>query len=83
MASSSVSVVYTMPPLPNERGQGTIGTDFIVTYHSDLVQCKILPAGSRYTSTGNFKAGTFLPIIQPAFIHQIYPCLLSTQEEES
>jgi hypothetical protein len=83
MASSSVPVVYPMPPLPNKRDHGTIGADFIVTYHSDLFQCEILPTGSRYTNAGNFKAGTFLPFIQPALIHDVYPCLLSTREEES
>jgi hypothetical protein len=72
-----------MPPVPNKRDQGTIGADLIVTYHSDPAQCEILPVGSRYTTSGNFKAGTFLPFIQPAFIHDLYPHLLSTRGEES
>jgi hypothetical protein len=72
-----------MPPLPNKRDQGSVGADLIVTYHSDLAQCDILPAGSRYTTAGNFKAGTFLPFIQPAFVHELYPRLLSTEDEES
>jgi hypothetical protein len=82
MASSSVSVVYPTPPLPNKRDHGSIGADLIVTYHSDLAQCEILPTGSRYTSAGNFKAGTFLPFIQPAFIHELYPRLLNRLDEE-
>ncbi|KXX78957.1 hypothetical protein MMYC01_204751 [Madurella mycetomatis] len=36
MASSLVSVVYTMPLVSNKRGQVTIGTDLIVTYHSGM-----------------------------------------------
>jgi hypothetical protein len=72
-----------MPPLPNKRDQGSVGADLIVTYHSDLAQCDILPAGSRYTTAGNFKAGTFPPFIQPAFVHELYPRLLSTEDEES
>ncbi|EAQ84386.1 predicted protein [Chaetomium globosum CBS 148.51] len=83
MASSSASVVYPIPPLPNKRDQGATGGDLIVTYHSDLAQCEILPTGSRYTSAGNFKAGTFLPFIQPTFIHDLYPRPLSTEDEES
>jgi hypothetical protein len=83
MASSSVSVVYPTPPLSNKRDQGTIGADLIVTYHSDLAQCEILPVGSRYTTSGSFKAGTLLPFTQPAFIHDLYPRLLSTRDEES
>jgi hypothetical protein len=71
-----------MPPLSNKRDQGTIGADLIVTYHSDLAQCEILPVGSRYTTSGSFKAGTFLPFIQPPFIHDLYPRLLSTRDEE-
>lgn len=50
--------------------------------HSDLDQCEILPTGSRYTNAGNFKAGTFLPFIQPAFIEELYPRLLSTEDED-
>ena len=76
------SLVYPMPPLPNKRAQGIIGTDFIVTYHSDLAQCEILPAGSRYTNAGNFKAGTFLPFNQPDFVLDLYPRLLSTEDGE-
>ncbi|KAH7204968.1 hypothetical protein BKA60DRAFT_656034 [Fusarium oxysporum] len=76
MTTSSASVICPIPPLPNKRGQGAIGADLIITYHSDLAQCEILPAGSRYTNTGNFKAGTFLPFIQPAFILDLYPRLL-------
>jgi hypothetical protein len=72
-----------MPPLSNKRDQGTIGADLIVTYYSDLAQCEILPTGSRYTKAGNFKAGTFLPFIQPHFIHDLYPRLLSARDEES
>jgi hypothetical protein len=83
MASSPISVVYPAPPLPNKRDHGTIGADLIVTYHSDLAQCEVLPAGSRYTTAGSFKAGTFLPFIQPAFIHDLYPRLLSTEDDES
>ena len=82
MASSSASFVYPVPPLPNKRGR-VIGADLIVTYHSDLAQCEILPAGSRYMNAGNFKAGTFLPFNQPAFILDLYPRLLSTEDEES
>jgi hypothetical protein len=80
---ASTLVVYPTPALPNKRGQGPIGTDLIVTYHSDLAQCEILPAGSRYTNAGNFKAGTFLSFNQPAFILDLYPRLLSTEDEES
>ncbi|KAH7190417.1 hypothetical protein DER44DRAFT_816009 [Fusarium oxysporum] len=76
MTTSSASVICPIPPLPNKRGQGAIGADLIITYHSDLAQCEILPAGSRYTNAGNFKAGTFLPFIQPAFILDLYPRLL-------
>ena len=83
MASSSASIVYPIPPLPNKRDQGATCGDLIVTYQSDLAQCEILPTGSRYTSAGNFKAGTFLPFIQPSFIHDLYPQLLSTEGEES
>jgi hypothetical protein len=83
MASSPASVVYPTPPLPNKRAQGAIGADLIVTYHSDLAQCEILPAGSRYMNAGNFKAGTFLPFNQPAFIFDLYPRLLSTEDGES
>jgi hypothetical protein len=72
-----------MPPLSNKRDQGTIGADLIVTYRSDLAQCEILPVGLRYTTSGNFKAGTFLPFIQPAFIHDLYPRLLSARDDES
>jgi hypothetical protein len=82
MASTS-STIYPIPPLPSKRGQGPIGADLIVTYHSDLAQCEILPAGSRYTNAGNFKAGTFLPFNQPPFIHDLYPHLLSTKDDES
>ncbi|KAH8659483.1 hypothetical protein BGZ61DRAFT_370535 [Ilyonectria robusta] len=82
MASSSASVICPIPPLPNKRGQGAIGADLIITYHSDLAQCEILPAGSRYTNAGNFKAGTFLPFIQPAFILDLYPRLLNGWETE-
>ncbi|KAL6406056.1 hypothetical protein AUP68_10617 [Ilyonectria robusta] len=81
-SSSSASVVYPIPPLLNKRGQGAIGADLIITYHSDLAQCEILPAGSRYTNAGNFKAGTFLPFIQPAFILDLYPHLLSPEDSE-
>lgn len=79
---SSLSVMYPMHPLPNKRDQGTVGADLVVTYHSDLAQCEVLPAGSRYTTSGSFKAGTFLPFIQPAFIHDLYPRLLSTRDDE-
>ena len=72
-----------MPPLQNKRAQGTIGTDLIVTYHSDLAQCEILPPGSRYTNAGNFKAGTFLPFNQPDVVLNLYPRLLSTEDGES
>jgi len=81
MASSSL--VYPMPPLPNKRTQGIVGADLIVTYHSDLAQCEILPPGSRYTNAGNFKARTFLPFNQPDFILNLYPRLLSTKDGES
>ncbi|KAH7125041.1 hypothetical protein B0J13DRAFT_566131 [Dactylonectria estremocensis] len=67
-SSSSTSVVYPMPPLPNKRGQGAIGADLIVTYHSDLAQ--------------ELKAGTFIPFIQPAFILDLYPRLLSPEDSE-
>ncbi|KAG7436218.1 hypothetical protein Forpi1262_v002018 [Fusarium oxysporum f. sp. raphani] len=82
MTTSSASVICPIPPLPNKRGQGAIGADLIITYHSDLAQCEILPAGSRYTNAGNFKAGTFLPFIQPAFILDLYPRLLSPEDGE-
>ncbi|KAH7205075.1 hypothetical protein BKA60DRAFT_431811, partial [Fusarium oxysporum] len=82
ITTSSASVICPIPPLPNKRGQGAIGADLIITYHSDLAQCEILPAGSRYTNTGNFKAGTFLPFIQPAFILDLYPRLLSPEDGE-
>lgn len=81
-SSSSTSIIYPIPPLPNKRGQGAIGADLTITYHSDLAQCEILPAGSRYTNAGNFKAGTFLPFIQPAFILDLYPRLLSPEDDE-
>ncbi|KAH7146778.1 hypothetical protein B0J13DRAFT_552622 [Dactylonectria estremocensis] len=81
-SSSSASVIYPIPPLSNKRGQGAIGADLITTYHSDLAQCEILPAGSRYKNAGNFKAGTFLPFIQPAFILDLYPRLLSSEDGE-
>lgn len=83
MASSSASVVYPVPPLPNKLGHGAVGADLIITYHSDLAQCEILPAGSRYMNSGNFKAGTFLPFNQPPFIHDLYPRLLSADDGES
>jgi len=72
-----------MAPLPNKRERDTIGADLIVTYHADLAQCEIVPAGSRYTNSGNFKAGTFLPFNQPAFIPDLYPDLLSSEDGES
>jgi hypothetical protein len=81
--TGSVPVVYPMPPPPNKRDHGTIGVDLIVTYHSDLAQCEVLPAGSRYTTAGGFKAGTFLPFFQHTFIHDLYPRLLSTRDDES
>lgn len=81
MASSSL--VYQIPPLPNKRAQGTIGADLIVTYHSDMAQCKIIPPGSRYTNAGNFKAGTFLPFNQPDFVLKLYPGLISAEDRES
>ena len=80
---ASTLVVYPTPALPNKRGKDRSGTDLIVTYHSDLAQCEILPAGSRYTNAGNFKSGTFLSFNQPAFILDLYPRLLSTEDEES
>ena len=83
MSASSVAIVYPVPPLPNKRAQGTVGADLIVTYHSDLAQCEILPSGSRYTNAGNFKAGTFLPFNPPAFILDLYPHLLSTEDGEN
>ncbi|KAH7122202.1 hypothetical protein B0J13DRAFT_567146 [Dactylonectria estremocensis] len=82
-SSSSTSIIYPIPPLPNKRGQGAIGADLIITYHSDLAQCEIFPAGSRYTNAGNFKAGTFLPFFQPAFILDLYPRLLSPEDDET
>ncbi|KAH6995446.1 hypothetical protein BKA56DRAFT_694517 [Ilyonectria sp. MPI-CAGE-AT-0026] len=81
-SSASASVVYPIPPLPNKRVHGAIGADLIITYHSDLAQCEILPAGARYTNAGNFKAGTFLPFIQPPFILDLYPHLLSPEDDE-
>ncbi|KAM0322094.1 hypothetical protein ACHAQA_009723 [Verticillium albo-atrum] len=83
MALSSDSIIYPLPPLPNKRDQGSIGADLIITYHSDFAQCQILPPGSRYTNSGNFKAGTFLPFNQPSFLLDLYPRLLSTEEEET
>jgi hypothetical protein len=82
MASSSASVVYPIPPLVNKREHGTVGAGLIVTYHSDLAQCDILPPGSRYVKAGNFKAGTLLPFAQPASILDLYPHLLSTEDGE-
>jgi len=79
----SSALVYLMPPLLNKRAQGTIGADLIVTYHSDLAQCEIIPPGLRYTNTGNFKAGTFLSFNQPNFILNLYPGLLSTKDGKS
>ncbi|KAH7108980.1 hypothetical protein EDB81DRAFT_849448 [Dactylonectria macrodidyma] len=70
------------PPLLNKRGQRAIGADLTITYHSDLAQCEILLAGSRYTNAGNFKARTFLPFIQPAFILDLYPHLLSPKDNK-
>jgi hypothetical protein len=56
---------------------------FSSSYHSDFAQCDILPTGSRYTNAANFKAGTFLPFTQPEFINELYPRLLSNDDEES
>jgi hypothetical protein len=83
MATPLTSAVYPTPPLPNKRGQGPTGSDLIVTYHSDLAQCEILPSGRRYTNAGSFKAGTFLAFYQPAFVLDLYPRLLSTDDGES
>jgi hypothetical protein len=80
--ASSASVVYPLPPLPNKRAQGAIGGDLVVTYHSDLAQCDILPTGSRYTNAGNFKAGTLLPFNQPSFVLDLYPRVFSTEDGE-
>lgn len=68
MASSSISVIYPTPPLPNKRDQGTVGADLTVTYHSDLAQCEILTTGSRYTTAGNFQ-GRDLPAVHPTRLH--------------
>ncbi|KAK8093146.1 uncharacterized protein PG998_014547 [Apiospora kogelbergensis] len=67
MATSLLPTIAAspVPPFPSKRGQGAIGSDLVVTYHSDLAQCEILPAGSRYTSAGNLKAGTFLAFNPP------------------
>ncbi|KAK3363995.1 hypothetical protein B0T25DRAFT_587624 [Lasiosphaeria hispida] len=71
-----------MPPL-NKQAQGTVGTDLIITYHSNLAQYNILPPSSHYMNTGNFKARTFLPFNQPDFVLDLYPSLLSTKDRES
>lgn len=83
MASPSASVAGPAPPLPNKRAQGIIGTDLIVTFHSDLAQCQILPPGSRYMNAGNFKAGVLLPFNPPAFVFDLYPRLLSADAGEN
>lgn len=41
------------------------------------------PKLNNYTNAGNFKAGTFLLITQPSFIQDLYPGLLSTDDQES
>jgi hypothetical protein len=76
--TSSSSVIYPIPPVPNKRGQGLIGGDLIVTYCSDLAQCEILQPGSRYINSGNF-----LLFNQPPFILDLYPNLLSNDDEEN
>ncbi|KAK8859547.1 hypothetical protein PGQ11_010281 [Apiospora arundinis] len=76
------AAVSPAPPLPSKRGQGAIGSDLVITYHSDLAQCEILPAGSRYTNAGNLTAGTFLAFNPPPFIDDLYPQLLSIDDDE-
>ena len=80
--ASTTSIIYPIPPVPNKRGQGMVGSDLIVTYHSDLAQCEILAKGSRYLNSGNFKAGSFLSFHQPSFLADLYPHLLSTEDGE-
>ena len=81
MASSSAPVAYRYLLWPT-NGNGTTGAGLLVTYHSDLAQCDILPPGRRYVKVGNFKAGTLLPFAQPASILDLYPHLLSTEDGE-
>ncbi|KAK8121489.1 hypothetical protein PG999_005609 [Apiospora kogelbergensis] len=38
MTSLPPAAVSPAPPLPSKRGQGAIGSDLVVTYHSDLAQ---------------------------------------------
>ncbi|KAH8755390.1 hypothetical protein F5883DRAFT_430760, partial [Diaporthe sp. PMI_573] len=71
-----------VPPLPTKRGQGLVGGDLIVSYYSNLGQCKILPSSTCYTNAGNFKAGAFLTFNPSIFVSEFYPHLLSTDGEE-
>ncbi|KAK8106681.1 hypothetical protein PG999_010040 [Apiospora kogelbergensis] len=82
MASLPPPAISPAPPLLSKRGQGAIGSDLVVTYHSDIAQCEILPTGSRYTNAGNFKAGTFLSFNPPPFIDDLYPQLFSIDDDE-
>ena len=82
MASLPPAIISPLHPLPSKRGQGAIGSDLVVTYHSDMAQCEILPTGSRYTNAGNFKGGTFLSFNSPSFIDHLYPQLFSTEDDE-
>ncbi len=81
--TSTASLKSTQSSIPNKRGQGLVGSDLVVTYHSDLAQCEILAPGSRYINSGNFKAGSFLLFHQPPFIQDLYPDLLSTEDGEN
>jgi hypothetical protein len=81
--TSPTYVIYPIPPLSSKREHSIAGADLIITYHSDLAQCQILPTGARYTSAGNFNAGTLVQFVRPTFIDDLYPGLLSAREEES
>lgn len=69
--------------LPNKRDSGIVGSELVVTYHTDLVACEIVPSGRRYTYNGNFKAGTFLTFNGPTAITDSYPNLLSSEDGEA
>ena len=83
MASSSALGTSALRLLPNKRDQGIVGSDFIITYHSDLVNCAIVAQGNRYTNGGSFRAGTLLAFNPPPSLLEHYPGLLSTIEDEA
>lgn len=80
--SSAKPTLYPPPVVSSKREGRSIGSDLELTYFTDLVDCRFLAQGDRYTKEGSFKAGTFLPFFQPPFILEDYPDLFSTVDDE-